>query len=142
MANVDSKYRESGFFGGAFDFLSRSYQVIRSALARVELIAASPELARKPAVIGASREASSEYFFPEIRHYLYGGDTALHIAWCCLKVGLRSGRRTVPERLWIRQPVPVGFGNCCTSGTEPRVFLAENLQACLVMFCHIIASKK
>jgi len=45
-----------------------------------EIVAASPDIVQKQAVIGASREAASEYFFPEIRHYLYGGDTALHIA--------------------------------------------------------------
>ena len=46
----------------------------------LEIINASPDLVRKPAVIGATREAASHYFFPEIRHYLYAGDTALHMA--------------------------------------------------------------
>ncbi len=30
--------------------------------------------------VGASRGAASQYFFPEIKHYLYAGDTALHMA--------------------------------------------------------------
>jgi ankyrin repeat protein len=46
----------------------------------LEIIEASPDLVRQAAVIGASRQASSPYFFAEIKHYVYGGDTALHIA--------------------------------------------------------------
>jgi ankyrin repeat protein len=38
------------------------------------------ELAITAAPIGATRQESLEHFFPEISHYLYGGDTALHIA--------------------------------------------------------------
>jgi ankyrin repeat protein len=44
------------------------------------LIAASPGLVHQRAVIGASRETAAPYFFKEIGHYLYGGDTALHMA--------------------------------------------------------------
>ncbi len=44
------------------------------------IIEASPDLVQKSATAGASREAASRYFFPEIRHYLYVGDTALHMA--------------------------------------------------------------
>jgi Ankyrin repeats (3 copies)/Ankyrin repeat len=43
-------------------------------------VAASPELARMSARHGASRAEASGYFFPQIRHYLYAGDTPLHIA--------------------------------------------------------------
>jgi len=46
----------------------------------LQIVEASPELVQKPAPTGASREAASQYFFPEIRHYLYAGDTALHMA--------------------------------------------------------------
>ena len=45
-----------------------------------EIVSASPKLVQMPAILGATRESASEYFFPEIRHYLYGGDTALHAA--------------------------------------------------------------
>src|SRR5690349_1893437 len=40
-----------------------------------EMVTASPGLVRTPAIVGASRQSASAYFFPEIRHYLYGGDT-------------------------------------------------------------------
>ena len=44
------------------------------------LLCVSPELAVAAAPIGATRQESVEHFFPEISHYLYGGDTALHMA--------------------------------------------------------------
>jgi hypothetical protein len=40
----------------------------------------SPHLARRPIRIGASRHDPDTYFLTPIRHYAYGGDTALHIA--------------------------------------------------------------
>src|SRR6476646_7065275 len=43
-------------------------------------LAASPSLAAEPAVVGASRQVAREFFFTEIAHYLYAGDTALHMA--------------------------------------------------------------
>ena len=45
-----------------------------------ELVSAYTDLARMSATHGASRADASPYFFPQIRHYLYAGDTALHIA--------------------------------------------------------------
>jgi ankyrin repeat protein len=46
----------------------------------LRLLEASPELARQAVVIGATRHVSTDYYFKEIEHYVYGGDTALHIA--------------------------------------------------------------
>jgi ankyrin repeat protein len=40
----------------------------------------SPDLARCAIQIGASREDPDTYFLAPIRHYAYGGDTALHIS--------------------------------------------------------------
>jgi ankyrin repeat protein len=40
----------------------------------------NPALATMPSMVGASRESSSAFFFPDIAHYLYEGDTALHMA--------------------------------------------------------------
>jgi hypothetical protein len=45
-----------------------------------ELIAAHTNLVQIAATQGASRTEASRYFFPQIRHYVYAGDTALHIA--------------------------------------------------------------
>jgi ankyrin repeat protein len=41
---------------------------------------ANPELATKPSSVGASRKESAPFFFDSICHYLYAGDTALHMA--------------------------------------------------------------
>lgn len=44
------------------------------------LLAASPELARQAVVAGATREDSVGHFHDAIMHYVYAGDTALHVA--------------------------------------------------------------
>jgi ankyrin repeat protein len=43
-------------------------------------LAANPAFATISGEVGATRRDASSYFFVEIRHYLYGGDTALHLA--------------------------------------------------------------
>jgi hypothetical protein len=43
-------------------------------------VAANPALARMAFAEGATRESRSTFFFPGISHYLYGGDTPLHMA--------------------------------------------------------------
>ena len=40
----------------------------------------SRDLASRPIRVGASRQDAETYFLGAIRHYVYGGDTALHIA--------------------------------------------------------------
>jgi hypothetical protein len=43
-------------------------------------LAASPTLATTPAEVGAARHGAPDFFFTGIAHYLYAGDTALHMA--------------------------------------------------------------
>jgi hypothetical protein len=43
-------------------------------------LAAHPDLATASAPVGASRHDASTFFFTEIAHYIYAGDTALHMA--------------------------------------------------------------
>jgi ankyrin repeat protein len=45
-----------------------------------QLLAASPSLANAQLKHGASRQESTDYFLVEIQHYVYAGDTALHVA--------------------------------------------------------------
>ena len=64
---------------------SRLMALIRAIASRdtpgaLRLLEASPELARQTVVIGATRHVATDYYFKEIEHYVYGGDTALHIA--------------------------------------------------------------
>ena len=43
-------------------------------------LAADPTLATTASPVGAERQDASDYFFARIAHYLYRGDTALHMA--------------------------------------------------------------
>ena len=62
--------------------------IVHGDRARVSvLLAAAPELARSRIEVGATREAAEEYFLAEINHYVYGGDTALHIAAAAYDAG-------------------------------------------------------
>ena len=45
-----------------------------------KLLDASPRLAKERAVHGATRQAPEQNFFDRILHYMYEGDTALHMA--------------------------------------------------------------
>jgi hypothetical protein len=44
------------------------------------LLASMPQLAKVAALTGASAQEAREYFFESIQHYMYAGDTALHMA--------------------------------------------------------------
>jgi Ankyrin repeats (many copies) len=44
------------------------------------LLGATPDLAGARAEVGATRGRAQEFYYSEIKHYLYGGDTALHMA--------------------------------------------------------------
>ncbi len=46
----------------------------------ISLLDASPHLAKERAARGAIRQAPKENFFDRINHYIYEGDTALHMA--------------------------------------------------------------
>lgn len=46
----------------------------------LRLIDGGPHLVRTTAVAGAERESADAWFFTEIAHYLYAGDTLLHMA--------------------------------------------------------------
>jgi len=45
-----------------------------------QLLADSPALAWEPTPIGATRAESAPFFIEAIKHYVYAGDTALHVA--------------------------------------------------------------
>jgi hypothetical protein len=44
------------------------------------LLATRPELAKAHFQRGATRQTAKPYFIDEIKHYIYAGDTALHVA--------------------------------------------------------------
>jgi Ankyrin repeats (3 copies)/Ankyrin repeat len=43
-------------------------------------LSANPGLATRSSSVGATRQEAATFFFAEISHYLYAGDTALHMA--------------------------------------------------------------
>jgi ankyrin repeat protein len=52
------------------------------------LLTAGPDLELAQLAVGASRQASEEYFLEEIAHYVYAGDSALHIAAAAFEAGI------------------------------------------------------
>lgn len=78
-------------------------------------LAASPALAVARAEVGAGREHAPEFFFTEIAHYLYAGDTAVHMAAAAF-------RRPVAELL-------VAYGADCRArnrrGAQPLHYAAD-----------------
>ena len=63
------------------NFSKLIHAVVRGETAFVSrMLANSPELATMHSTGGATRQNASEWFFEEIAHYMYAGDTALHMA--------------------------------------------------------------
>jgi len=57
--------------GDKQDFMALVKATVAGKIASVqEIIERSPDLVRQAARVGASRQTASQYFFPEIRHYL------------------------------------------------------------------------
>jgi ankyrin repeat protein len=96
-----------------FDFIR---QVVHGNLTEVSRrLTASPALATTAADVGASRQEAANFFFTEIAHYLYAGDTSLHMAAAAF-------RRPVAEVL-------VAHGADCRAknrrGAEPLHYAAD-----------------
>jgi ankyrin repeat protein len=63
------------------DFLDFVRLIVRGDIDEIaRRLKADPALAIARAEIGATRQHAKDFFFKEIAHYLYGGDTALHMA--------------------------------------------------------------
>jgi ankyrin repeat protein len=78
-------------------------------------LVANPSFATAPSAVGAERHGAESFFFTEIAHYLYAGDTALHIAAAAF-------RRPIAELL-------VAQGADCRArnrrGAEPLHYAAD-----------------
>jgi ankyrin repeat protein len=79
------------------------------------LLAESPVLARLAIKVGATREAAETYFFKEIAHYAYAGDTPLHLAAAAYK-------RDIAEEL-VSRGANVSARN--RRGAEPLHYAAD-----------------
>ena len=76
---------------GLYDFVSVIVAGDTAAAAR--LLDNSSALVRARCVVGATRQGSNPYFFEAIAHYMYAGDTALHMAafLCDIRHRARTG---------------------------------------------------
>lgn len=78
-------------------------------------LAVDPALATLPAGAGASRQGASTFFVTEIAHYVYAGDTALHMAAAAF-------RRPVAELLIAKGADPRARNR---RGAEPLHYAAD-----------------
>jgi ankyrin repeat protein len=81
------------------------------------LLATSGSLASAQAGEGATREAATDYYLAEIEHYLYAGDTALHIAAAAYRLPI--------VRQLITMGADVGAGN--RRGAQPLHYAADGI---------------
>ena len=83
------------------------------------ILTSTPDLATVSADVGATRQRAADFFLVDIRHYVYGGDTALHIAAAAF-------RRPIAELL-IRHGADVGARN--RRGAQPLHYASDGNHA-------------
>jgi ankyrin repeat protein len=81
------------------------------------LLAHSPSLARMAMSVGTTHQDESTYYFEQIRHYAYAGDTPLHIA-------AAGYQRDIGEEL-VSRGANVGARN--RRGAEPLHYAADGI---------------
>lgn len=81
----------------------------------VKLLRQSPALARQAIATGATRQGATDFFFDEIKHYLYAGDTLLHAA--------AAGYRTSVARILLQLGADVSARN--RRGAQPLHYAAD-----------------
>jgi hypothetical protein len=62
--------------------------VAGDAAGAAQLLAATPGLAAERVREGATRQVSKEHYFDEIGHYVFAGDSALHVAAAAYRPGI------------------------------------------------------
>ena len=88
----------------------------RDAKAVSATLAASPEYAVRAIRVAADRQNAENYFLDSIRHYVYAGDTALHIAGAAAQPAL--ARTLVRQGADVRARNRRGAEPCTTPPTE------------------------
>ena len=89
--------------------------IARGDVTTADLIATSPELARGQVAGGATRDAATTWYLAEIEHYVYAGDTPLHVA--------AAAYRTDIVRLLLARGAVVAAKN--RRGAEPLHYAAD-----------------
>lgn len=113
--------------------------IVRDDAAEVaRLLGRSPFLARECLDIGATRQGATDFFFKEINHYVYAGDTPLHaaaagyrkkLAYALIRNGadVRARNRRGAEPLHYAADGGPGFCGWDAAGqAEMIVFLIDN----------------
>ena len=85
------------------------------------LLVASPSLARESCSVGASRSSSLPYFLRSLEHYVYSGDTALHVAARAYRVDIAKAlvaRGANPGARNRRGAEPLHYGTVGRPGSQ------------------------
>ena len=85
--------------------------------AALNLLASNPGLARAHFEVGATRQSAKAYHLDEVGHYIYAGDTALHLA--------AAAYREKAARKLMAVGAEVRSRNRC--GAEPLHYAADGL---------------
>lgn len=80
-----------------------------------------PALATSVLPVGATKAQASDFFFSEIRHYMYGGDTALHMAAAAyslpsVKLLVKSGSDCRAKNRRGAEPLHYASDGCGSDG--------------------------
>jgi ankyrin repeat protein len=95
--------------------------IIRDDAAEVaRLLGRAPSLARESLDVGATRQGTTDFFFKQINHYIYAGDTPLHAA--------AAGYRKDLANTLIQNGAEVSARN--RRGAEPLHYAADGGPAC------------
>jgi ankyrin repeat protein len=82
-----------------------------------QLVAAQPALASVRLEQGASRQATTDFYLDDIAHYVYGGDSALHVA--------AAGYRSTLARVLVSAGADVSATN--RRGAQPLHYAADGV---------------
>lgn len=131
-------------------FLDFVRQVVKGEVDEVSRrLATSPSLATVSSDVGATRGGASNFFFSEIAHYLYAGDTALHMAAAAFRrpvaellvahgADCRARNRRGAEPLhyaadanrWTRRPRPRRSDTSCRPARIPTPWITPAWRLC------------
>jgi hypothetical protein len=95
--------------------LALLHAIARGEAAAADIVAASPQLARQHLAGGATRADATAWYLTEIEHYVYAGDTPLHVAAAAYRPDI--------ARLLLARGALVGARN--RRGAEPLHYAAD-----------------
>jgi ankyrin repeat protein len=106
----------------------------RDVLKASQILAESPALACRAAEIGATRQDPSTYYFAEIAHYAYAGDTPLHIAGAAYATDIAHDLISLGANVRARNRRGAEPLHYATDGIPGSVSWDPEAQAAMVQF--------